>query len=100
MLYFFSLLIGFAIGACLGLVILLVRSNIYNSKNKKCLSDDEKHRIDKIGPTKQQQDHMEELKNQGYVYGVIESMLADGVVLTKDNDVWFFGANGETIHNR
>lgn len=50
-------------------------------------------------PTKEQLDKTDELRAQGYIWNQAKSISACGVVMEKDNDIWFFGLGGEIMHN-
>jgi len=49
--------------------------------------------------TKEQHEKIEELQKQGFKWNKSKSISACGVVLEKDNDIYFFGLNGEILHN-
>jgi hypothetical protein len=51
------------------------------------------------GPTKEQNDKVEELRIDGYVWDQKDSISAAGVVMRKGEDIWFFGLEGEIMHN-
>lgn len=51
------------------------------------------------GPTQEQDDKIQSLERDGYVWDKQKSISAAGVVLTKGKDLWFFGMNGEIMHN-
>lgn len=51
------------------------------------------------GPTKEQVDKIDALKLDGYVWNQKDSISAAGVVMDKGSDRWFFGMQGEIIHN-
>lgn len=50
-------------------------------------------------PTKEQLDKTNELLSQGYIWDREKSISSAGVVLTKGDDLWWFGLNGEIMHN-
>jgi hypothetical protein len=54
---------------------------------------------DKTIPTQEQTDKIEVLKKNGYVWNQQESIAAAGVVMRKGKDFWFFGLDGEIMHN-
>lgn len=55
---------------------------------------------DSVGPTAEQEQKISELQDQGYVFDEHHSVAAAGVVLKQaDGDFWFFGLDGEIMHN-
>lgn len=50
-------------------------------------------------PTQEQINKIEELQQQGYKWDKQKSISAAGVVLTKGSDLYFFGLQGEIMHN-
>jgi len=50
-------------------------------------------------PTPEQEAKTEELRKIGYTWDKNKSTAACGVVLTKGDDLYFFGLSGEILHN-
>lgn len=57
--------------------------------------------IEKEIATKEQIAKIDELFSQGYLWNRIRSACAAGVILEdpQSNDFWFFGMDGEIMHN-
>lgn len=55
--------------------------------------------IPKDPPTPEQDKKIQELWNQGYRWNKEKSIASAGVVLEKGDDLWFFGLDGEIMHN-
>jgi hypothetical protein len=55
--------------------------------------------IPKDLPTPEQDKKMQELIKQKYKWNKEKSAASAGVVLEKGNDLWFFGLDGEIMHN-
>lgn len=49
--------------------------------------------------TQEQHDKMHDLLCSGYTWNRIRSLCAAGVILEKGSDFWFFGLDGEIMHN-
>lgn len=49
--------------------------------------------------TKEQLDKIAGLKILGYKWNKAKSLSAVGVIFEKEDDLWFFGLNGEIMHN-
>ena len=52
-----------------------------------------------MGPTPEQDKKITEIKAQGYTWDQDMSLSAAGVVFRKGEDIWFFGLDGEVMHN-
>lgn len=50
-------------------------------------------------PTQEQKDKLEELLAQDYIWDIEKSAASAGVILIKDNDVYFFGLDGTIVHD-
>jgi hypothetical protein len=50
-------------------------------------------------PSKEQLEKIENIKMLGYTYDKQHSMAAAGVIFSKGNDFYFFGLEGEIMHN-
>lgn len=55
--------------------------------------------MDKMHTRSQQIEKILELEKQGYMWNREKSILAAGVVYIKGKDLYFFGLNGEILHN-
>jgi hypothetical protein len=50
-------------------------------------------------PTNAQMAKMYEVRNSGYRLNEEKSLSAAGVIMEKGDDFWFFGLDGEILHN-
>ena len=50
-------------------------------------------------PTRAQLDKVFKLRAEGYTWDRGHSIAACGIILKKGNDFYFFGLNGEIMHN-